>query len=114
MNRRQALVACRRGAVPGVFDLSKKLPHALGRDVDDRQTIDRHVRLGADERDDQRQRVSITALRVAREIALVDQMLQEKAANPRSEQPVIAHDGPPDRHSARSGGSLLAAAPVSW
>ena len=93
--------------------MSEKLPHAIGRDVDNRQAIDRDMCLSADERDEQCQRVTVAPLRVSREVALVDQMLQQKAPEPGPELRVIAHDDPPGRRSVRSGGTLLGVAPGS-
>ena len=71
MDRGQPLVARRGGAAATLFDVPKKLLHAIGRDVNDGQPVDRRVRVSADERYEQRQGVSVAPLRVAGEVALV-------------------------------------------
>ena len=101
----EALVACRYAAPAGRLQMLQKLSDVLSRKVIYLKLIHGLVRLASDKRDEQPQGIAITLLRIPRQIAFANQMLQEKTPHPRSE-PGLSHDTPPAGHTAQTAPKL--------
>lgn len=76
MQRRQSLIACRDAAGSGLFEVSEKVPDAVGRQIVDDQPVDGDAPRRGDKRDQQGQGIAIAPPRVLREIAFAHQVLQ--------------------------------------
>ena len=88
---RQSLIARRHGAPAVVFEIGEELQHAPGLQILHREAVDRFAVLGADERQQQGEGVTVALLRVGGEVALGDDMFDQKAAQPRAECFRIIH-----------------------
>ena len=88
-------------APAGFLQVLQKLPDVFGRKMIYFELIHFFVHFAGDERDEQRQGIAITTLRIPRQIAFANQMLKEKTAHPRSESG-LSHDTPPGGHTAQS------------
>ena len=69
----------------GDGDCVKKLPYPIGTEVLDLESVDRHAGVVTGERRQQSQGIAVAALRVAREVAFVHEVLQQEAADPWAE-----------------------------
>src|SRR5258708_29000723 len=78
----QSLIARRDAATTRLLQVLKEQSHLLGCDIADGKLIDVFVKFGGDEWKHQGQRVTVTSLRIAREVAFTHQMFKEKAAHP--------------------------------
>src|SRR5229473_7067969 len=78
------------------------------------QSIDRFGSGMSHERKQHDHRIPIAALGVARQIAFGDQMFEQKAAYPRSDQGDVTHGTSPVGHSERSADLPRAEAQASW
>lgn len=84
------------------------------RQILDGQSIDRCLGRGAQEGQQQGERVAVAGLGVARQIALGDEVFQEKPPNPGPDQPSVTHGKPAAGRTVRSAGWLHARARASW
>ncbi len=73
----------------------KETASQIWAELDDAKPIHGCCRLFGGEGKQYCQRVSVTALRIARQVAFVDEMFQEKTTCPRAEQSSISHAPPP-------------------
>src|SRR5260370_31777343 len=80
---------CGKSLVPGgdataasFFKIQKEKPHELGRDIDDRESLDLSAGSFSDARDQQRERVAVTPLGVVRQVALAHCILKKETSYP--------------------------------
>src|SRR5712692_2687579 len=89
VDRRQSLVARPYAASSALLDVPKKATHHVRRHLSDDELVDGPlVRIGH-KRNQEAQRVAIAVLRVAREIALDDEVLDQKAADPTAQPHIV-------------------------
>jgi hypothetical protein len=88
----EALVAGGVATLALLFQMRQELSDQLARQVGDAQAVDGLLQLPCDEGKKQCEHVSVTALGVDREVAFVDEMLEEKSPYPGSEQTRVGHD----------------------
>jgi hypothetical protein len=79
----------------------KELPDQRRRDILHRKMIDWRLEIVGRKRQQQNERIPIAQLRIARQISLGNYMLQQKAADPGSNQFVVTHGRAPAGRSAR-------------
>ena len=96
------------------FQMFEKAAHQKRGQILYGEPIDRSASRTRHERKQQNKCVPVAALGIARQIALGDQMLEQKAANSRSDQRVVTHGTAPVGRSVRSAGWPHAVAPGSW
>jgi hypothetical protein len=75
-NGSKALVAGGDTAAPGGLEIREKEPHELGRDIDDRKTVDLFSGLLGHEGNDLTKRITVAMLGIAGEIALGNDVLK--------------------------------------
>jgi hypothetical protein len=112
MNCGQPLVAGGNRTLPCLFQIGQEETHQIRRYIDHLKPIHRLVQLGGSVRNQQRKGIAVTALRVARQIALGNKVFEQKTPYPGSQQGLVIHAVPP-AHSAQSAGWLRAATPAS-
>ena len=94
------------------LEIGEKSADEIIREIDDSETIDGFLLYLCDKWDEQAECVAVAVLGIAGEIALSNNMFQQKAADPWAERGVITHEKAP-WHIVRSGHSLRATALVS-
>src|SRR5271165_3093877 len=97
MNGRKPLVAGDAAALAIMLQMVKEFSNDCRGQVLHGHAIDGTAALFAGEWQQQHQSVTVAGLRVAREIALGYQMLQQEPPNPRAQKAFILHDWPPLR-----------------
>src|ERR1039458_3113050 len=112
MDSRQALIARGDRTAALLFEMSQEGPNYVGVDVGHKKLVSLLVQPAGREHDQKTQRIPIALLRIAREVALVGQMLHQEAPDPGAESMFIAHRHL-RMHSARSGDWPLPEAPAS-
>src|SRR4051794_1794314 len=112
MNRREPLIAGRYAAPAAFLQVLQELLYVFGRQMFYLQLIDLLLHLAGDERDQQSQRIPVTALGVSCQIAFAHQMLQQKTSYPGTKSG-FSHGSPPGTHNARSAARPPAATPGS-
>jgi hypothetical protein len=70
--------------------IGEKSTDEIGREIDDSETVDGLLLHLSDKWDEQGERVAVAVLSVAGEIALSDDMFQQKATNPRAKRGVLS------------------------
>ena len=79
---RQPLVAGLRGATSVFLQMSEELQHQTGGDVADEEAVIGFLELGANERQKQLKSIPVALTGIDGQIALGDDVLQEKAFEP--------------------------------
>ncbi len=82
MNGRKTLVAGSDGASPALFEMFEEAAQHVARQVEDIEAIHWLVPLGGGIGHQQRECVTIAALRVPAEVAFFDQMIEEESLDP--------------------------------
>ena len=91
----------------------QKLSDVFSRNMIYFKLVHGFMHLASDIRDEQRQGIAITLLRMPRQIPFANQMLQEKTPHPRSE-PGLSHGKPPGGHTAQTAPRRRVAILESW
>src|ERR1051325_3426831 len=104
----QSLIARRNAAPANFFQVLQKLSDIFRRKMTYFELIHFFAYFAGDERNEQRQGITITTLRIPRQIAFANQMLQEKTAHPGSKSS-LSHDTPPGEHTAQNAARLRGA-----
>ena len=94
------------------LEIGEKSTDEIGREIDDSETVDGLLLHLRDKWNEQSERVAVAVLSIAGEIALSDDMFQQKATNPWAKRGVLTHEKAPWR-IVRIAHSLRVAAPVS-
>src|SRR5262249_31256208 len=107
-HRGQALVARRRRTSPALFQILQEVPDPVCREVFDLDPIDPLAGGATEEWQELAQHVAVTPLRVAGEVPLAGEVLQQEASDPGAQQRCVSHGCPPPTSSARRAGRLPA------
>jgi hypothetical protein len=86
VDRRQTLVPGSHAALPLLFELLEEAPNVIGGQGLDFETVDGLTGAAGSERQQKGERVAIAPLRVAGEVSLADEVLEQVPADPRTEQ----------------------------
>src|SRR5215831_5307435 len=108
---RQSLVAGSSRTLSGLLQMGEKGANQIRRQVHYREPVHRFAQLFSCKWKEKEKRIAVAALRVARQVAFVHEVFEEKAPNPDAEE--VTHGVPPGR-SVRSAGWLPAIVRASW
>src|SRR5215471_11741377 len=111
VDRRQSLVAGSGRAPSRLLQMGKKGANQIRRQVHYREPVHRFAQLFSCKWKEKEKCIAVAALRVARQVAFVHEVFEEKAPNPDAEE--VTHGVPPGR-SVRSAGWLPAIVRASW
>src|SRR5579859_413436 len=109
MDRRQTQITRGTAAATFLLQIPQKRAHAGWREIIDRKAINWLPQCFAQERKQKDQRIAITELGIAREIALCSDVFQEEPAYPWSNRVIVTHLTPPIARSDQSANWLPAA-----
>src|SRR3972149_985554 len=108
MDRRKTLISRGDPTAATFFQILKESSGACWRDVFHVELVDPSVSDASNKRQELLQRIPIALLRIAGEIPLANEILQQKPADPGAQQIGVNHGIAPSRHSARNAGWLRA------